>query len=312
MRRSVFARPSFAARWPYRLNRQTPLARGLVGWWPMFNQPHTPFLQFAAAFEGVGFVNFALGGDRNGDPGAGNTHDLLTFQDPGERSVVPDLFGVETFKENGADSFLRMRGQDTIFQPPAGQDGDVTVAMWIYVVSTDGTRFGLTGYGDFNNEGWGLYVNEADDLLRGYAGTWDVNGVSSETIQKNHWHRVGIRVHRTSADSMTCEPFLDGRVGTTSTAQTPATLGNRRLEFGAIGSFREWTGWFGHCCAWNRSLSDTEILRDYLGPTRWELFEELPVPRALFVPPAGEADVFFGASGAAFRGRPRMVPSGVS
>ncbi len=265
--RGSIAGPRHPPQWPYRLNRQASLARGLIGWWPIFNQGLKRETVWETGASEYSVRNYATNRALRSD-------DLLTSSNVthDQRSATPE-FGARAFAFAGAETYLRQQDGTAKYDPPIGQTGDLTVMAWVYVASDDATRFGLLSKGDFNNEGWGLYVNKADDLVRGYAGTWDITGVSTKTLVNNKWYRVGIRVHRVAPNWLTCEPIIDAEIGTTSTAVSRSST-IRYLEFGTGGAgFREWTGWIGHCCVWSRSLTQNEISRDWNPATRWELFD---------------------------------------
>lgn len=244
---------------PFALNLDSPLARGLVGWWPLNHQGRTAY-NMAAAQPG-GRYDLTLTGtlaQREG-PDGGLAHTCSATQhfqgSPTPAAVMPLTLGCwfnpNTVTDNYALLFLK---QST------GHDG-----------------FGLLADG-----------TDADLIKAMYIGSRNIfSGPSGRAFVAQRWQHA-LAVFRTTASRTA---GINGVLGAEETTALPAhgtidttALGNDASSGSYASNF---AGLLGDCCVWSRALNEADAMRLYDPATRWELY--YPLGRKTYSFPGGAA-----------------------
>lgn len=253
-------RPPLAA--PFRLNRNSVQAHGLVGWWPL------------------GLGQYGIGGDVLG------VNPMTPVNGP---SLTPD--GVR----GGATTFVSASSQYLDLGRAVVSDGPVTLACWFNSNDTDNLQT-LVSLGNNGSNGVMRLIiraNSAGDPLWAQQegdGGGAFFAATTLGITANTWHH-GCAIFQPDNPNRRRSAYIDGGNRgdeTTATTTTP--------DFTTIGAMRRdsvqqyMSGMIADVRIYNRALSDAEIWQLYDPATRWDLYE--PVTRQIWpvVAPAGGAD----------------------
>lgn len=259
-------------RMPYRLNGNSPLAKGLIGWWPMFNKQDSAALDSTTSNVYPQYFNMA--------PGAKPT-ETLKFEDlenTAGLSHIPDKsWGVTTYNADGLaeDDQSALEIEDsTPGKFRAKASGDIhTCLAWAWLTEVD-DRAALVGNDTTYSNGWAVHYEQSAGAYYAWNGKWNVVS-SSQPVAAGEWHRVGIRMRQEGVDRY-ANAIVDGIVSSDSAVRTNgAPTGD--FFVGSLNSNRRFLGFIGNVCYWNRDLSQGELDFDYMHG-RWDLFQE-PVRR---------------------------------
>ena len=263
-------------KWPYSLNVQDPLSKGLVGWWPIFNQPNKePYIsgstvtpQFANLVDNnaTGIVG-ALGRGYL-TPAAGSAvSQCVHGTDP-----VWGAWCLEGTLNSNA-SMMQTEGDSARYWDYwESADGNVfTFLVWVYITSVS-TRGWIFGMDSQFNDGMGVYWEPGSGgVFKAYAGEWNVDSELSGWAS-GQWLRVGLFGRWNSGSWGQARCIVNGTVGS-ETSVDPLVVASQEVWLGSSGTSRCFTGFMGNACIWNRELSVQELRRDHDPRTRWSLFK---------------------------------------
>lgn len=283
-----FDGPSFSLKPPpgAEIDREHPLARGLVGCW--------------LANDGGGTVLHDYSGHKN--------HGTLTNMDPatdwvmGERGLALDFDGSNDRIDAGNGSSLNISTQS------------VTIAVWVNTTSTgflvDKARIGVSP----GDGGYSLYLRSTDPYVRmtvqDNASNFIHQSGSSVDIRDGVWHHVvgqwdfATQTVRTYVDAVLTGETTGSGISSLSEADGyPLTIGAR---YNAGSPDNHFGGEIGDVQLYYRLLSFEEIHDHYRAS--YSMFQGRP--RLYFAPPEGGTTVNFDAAGETWTGATFGVNSG--
>jgi len=232
---------------PYQLNRNSPQARGLVGWWPT---------------TGIG-----LGTDPALKDRSGHGYDMTTHNTP---TVVTDGRMGRAVLLSGTDQHLQL--------PDAALNltTALTLSCWAYVIGnnqqSDNQR--LFSRWDDPNKQYLMLLNRSnatDYRLYGYVHNGATVGTGGGAVNLYQaWHLLVV-----TYDNVNVRAYTDGLAdGTAGAAAGPLTSESIITRIGCyfdVGYFQEAHAYLADARIYNRALTDQEVLDLYRNP--WELYE---------------------------------------
>ena len=239
--------------WPYALNRISPQAKGLVAWWPG-DPSRSPNL-------------FDLGGY--------NIHAVI--QDTAELLWVPGPFGgwVVDFSGDPANANAMA---ESAHHPVLDITGDITLSCWMALDTFTGTGRGLIAKTNGTTQwDYDFFVFTASRQLRFYSDATGNLAAANTALATGVVYHVGI-ARRGSNWTYYLNGAPDG------TVTNGAALGSRSIgiTLGSEGSGVPTTNYNGRIWdirIYNVGKTAVEMAAMFEPETRFELFEELPVPR---------------------------------
>lgn len=249
---------------PFRLNRHSPQAEGLVGWWPM--------REF-----GTKLIDYSGSGLHADFPGGANNPTLQTEPTLG---VVLDFDGSD-YIDVGAANVTDITGP-------------ITVSAW-FLNNQALNYHAIVAKDDGTNRNYQLYIDNSDYLAFAvfqsgsfYEGNGGDNSVSTGVL----YHGVG------TYDGAEAAAYLDGIKQINTDALTgPIDNDPVNLHIGQRGdSALRFNGYISDVRIYNRALSAGEAWQLYDPQTRWQLYEPIPRLFPVGAPPAGVATLSINVS----------------
>jgi len=258
----------FRGGWPFRnppntqftVNRNSPQAEGLVGWWPTVGQ------------AGVVLRDYS---QRNHN-GAKS----------GSVTLAHDTTLGSVFYYEGSNDYYSISDHDDLSANP-----ELSVSAWVNQENAGAERcvIGKAHPVDGQYE-WALHLNS------GYVrfSTWTLAGNTHLYATSSGVELTAGRFHLCTAcvnvDTPSLSVYVDGRLVATdtSTQSTPYANGTGNVRIGERGDGgQDYIGYIGPVRLANRMWSAAEVYALYDPATRWELYQ--PVPRVFVVAKAPAA-----------------------
>ena len=259
---NLIERRNRAPRWPFVLNKDSPLSVGLKGWWP-----------------GVGSGSRLI--EMSGQAG-----DAIQTIGSDKPTLVGTRFGSTALSFDGINDRVEYAG----FSWPSG--GPITIAFWNHVLTADVQGSSAFGVGPASTTNrLQCHCPWSDKNLY-----WDYGDIASGgrvstdyTSFLDKWTHVVLVA--SGASGLKQEVWLDsiGQVGSPNNSEpaslTGLSIGNWDVVYhkGKIFNF----------AIWNRVISRSEIRQLYYPATRWDLAYELG-RTVYFFPAAGGGTVIVG------------------
>lgn len=258
-----------AVGWPYShpvntqftINRESPQARGLVGWFPV-----------------IGSNSVSLINRINGTP----LQEVVT-EDTHPHYIYDGEMGAVLENVNAAPVTHKLGTSDPSLRP-----SQFTISAWANATTGFDASDSFVSYGPSDNSAYGymLYYNTAGDITRFYIGTggWvNIESDNGNTVGE-FYHYVG------TYDGTNLVFYVNGRQQSGSASGT--------IDYGVSPSFCLWTyqSGVGIDCktgdirVYDRVLSAAEVYSSYAPNTRWDLYKPV-ISRFFSIPsvaaPAG-------------------------
>lgn len=222
--------------WPFSLNRQSPQAQGLIGFWPLVGT--------AADLATVGYGEVVNGGE-----------------------WVGSTLGAQSLNLTAAST-------QYVSVPTSRLLGDFTASFWVKRNADRGLDAGISKSNSaepapfdiyWNGGAWQYYVG---DGIGGYTFI-----AATSIAGPGVWEQVTVTC--VGANSAPMEIYLQGVLRNTGNTFRFNDLGNA-IQFGSRGDlFTALDGQIAHVALWNRVLSPTEIWALYDPATRWDLYKPI-------------------------------------
>jgi hypothetical protein len=243
-----------APRWPFRLNRASPQAVGLVGWYPVvpLKEKSSNALTDLSGFH----RHIGVSGD-----GLGPEYELQANVFGGYSIFCPDVTDVGD----------RLKTTDAVLKDlPLG---DFSVALWAQRSAFASTSAAISFSG---TDDWIIYPFDTS-LGNGPRVFWrdkaaDLINVNDEPYPAG----VPVRLLFTSKDGNDHRLYANGRlVGTSTGTGTAGPF--TELEIGHFAGGQDFLGTLWDIRLYNRALSAGEAWADFAPQTRYDLYDEVGV-----------------------------------
>lgn len=231
------------------VNRRSPQAVGLVGWWPTVGQSTTGLVRE--------YVSGAHGA------GAGNT------------ALRPDGTVGAAYAMDGTGDYIAVgAAAKPILDCPAG----VTLSAWINIPTTAGGLRVIAGDANASATVY-QYVLEVNNVAGRINAAWGgaIYGGSSTTLSVNTWYHVAM-VRSGTTGAWTVTYYVNGQSdgAVSGIATNPGT--QQGFGIGCAGLFTltvTFNGLLSDVRVYNRALSPAEVYAMYAPQTRWQLYRSL-------------------------------------
>lgn len=226
----------------YSLNRASPQAVGLVGWWPAIGGNAGIRRDLASGFNGV----YAAGSIPLGNAVAAR----------------PEMGPMTTFAAGGTDSYV----VGTIPALDATAAG-FSATAWVIVASTASTDGAVVGKlnttAPFN--GWMMWRSGATFVFYINAGA----RATSATIATGNLYHVTM-----TWDGTTPKIYINGQINATGSSYTTVPVSGFPFHIGRYhdAAGRAFDGQIGDVRYYNRALSAAEVWAQWNPATRWNLY----------------------------------------
>ena len=236
---------NYAPQWPFILNQNSPLAQGLVGWWP------------SGLIGGGVIYDFSSGGNRDATLG-------------GAVWQAHTLAG-SCLHFDGSDDYADTASTPVSVEPLTMacwfKPGRVTAAEDLMVIAPaagTGDAWRLRAAGNVNFDPVQAISRDGAESEARSTGPGFFPG-------DGHTWYLATSIHVSNTER---HAFLDGENKGSDTGNRNPT-GTAKVSFGAFrtdGTFNPFLGEIGPAYIWNRALSDDEVWSLYNPPTRWDLY----------------------------------------
>ena len=228
----------------FRLNRRSPQARGLVGWWPMLGD------------LGALTLNDHSGNSRSGTfPGGTNNPTWIQSQ----RGPVLSYDGGDYIDLGTHSAFHSLTD-------------NFAISVWGWVSSFPSFRGLLSSKISGANTHWSLATDSP--LLNFYLSDTSNIAVDANPPTSTWFHLLGTRINGTSYI------YLNGVRQTATTTGAPNNGDSRAVVLGRWRADLDglyWTGYLSDARIYNVGLTDAEVAHIYNPATRYDLYA--PIPR---------------------------------
>jgi len=238
------------------INRDSPQANGLVGWWTGLGR------------GGWGLLRDALG-----------RYNMTAYNSP---TIAGSEFGPVVLFDDASSQYLYS-------STPVRTVAPVTLACWFRcddATTGDQALVGLSSETE-DYDGWWLLLETSDNKVQARlngSGATD-QAETSTSFSENTWHHA---VAVFASDTLRVAYLDGGGKGTDTASNTPSTVENTTLGGIYYAPGPAVDGVFSGCIAeariYNRVLSDAEVSALYVPRTRWELYR---VPKRVWYVAAG-------------------------
>lgn len=237
---------------PFVVNRRSPQAVGLVGWWPVIGAPAGPLL------------------DRSGYGRVGSlTASPSTVPNP-DFGVGLDLNGTTQYATLGTEVgyFLKT--------------SPFSVSAWIRPDSVSGTRIVMANWAYLSVAGWQADISGGKvslGIFNSAASGYRYAGGTTTLVAGAVYHVAYVYTGNNAASGI--QTYINGRPETMSVANNsdpgvlgnaPTYLGRRNALGGGAGLDGYFDGLMGDSRLYNRALSAAEVFALWNPATRWGLY----------------------------------------
>ncbi len=229
---------------PFTLNKDSPQARGLAGWWPML--------------PGGGRVLRDLSGFGN----TGTSNSFPTWIRDANRGVTLDFDGIDDFIDAGTGISLNVTKNFTISTWIKADDPSPATVIISKVTDGNDKQYNLTVISgrlrlEYEKSGNNYFLDTATDLI------------------STDWIHVALTI----SESLTAKMYLNaverasdtGLTEVTAVASNPVNIGKR----GGVDNDRFFAGAIDDMRIYNRALTAAEIYQILSPSTRWDLYRSL-------------------------------------